>query len=68
MKEGMTFDDYGEWEVDHIVPFSYFDFTKFNEIHICYNYNNLQPLWKPENREKGNKLLNQIQDKNTFSI
>jgi hypothetical protein len=57
MKEGMSFDNYGEWEVDHIVPFSYFDFTNFDEIHMCCNYKNLQPLWKPENREKGAKLI-----------
>ena len=56
MKEGMTFDNYGEWEVDHIIPFSHFDFNDSNDICKCCNYNNLQPLWKLENRQKSNKI------------
>lgn len=54
MKDGMSFDNYGEWEVDHITAFSRFDFTKHNDIIKCCNYKNLQPLWKPENRKKYN--------------
>ena len=57
MEEEMSFGNYGAWEVDHIIPFSHFDFTNFDDIIKCCNYNNLQPLWKPENREKSNKIL-----------
>ena len=56
MKEGMSFDNYGKWQVDHIIPFSYFDFNNPDDIKSCCNFKNLQPLWKPENREKSYKL------------
>jgi hypothetical protein len=58
MKDGMTFANYGEWEVDHIIPFSHFDFHIFSDIINCCEYHNLQPLWQPENRKKYNKLVN----------
>lgn len=57
MTEGMTYDNYGEWEVDHIIPFSSFDFHKLDQIKICCNYTNLQPLWKSDNQEKSNKIV-----------
>ena len=54
-KPNMTFDNYGEWEVDHIVAFSKFDFNNEEDIKTCCNYQNLQPLWLSENRKKYNK-------------
>jgi hypothetical protein len=53
-KFGMTWDNYGEWHIDHIVPLS----SATNEIEIinlCH-FTNLQPLWKSENLKKGNKI------------
>ena len=48
---GMTWDKYGQWEVDHIVPLS--SASTFSEtIRLCH-YTNLQPLWKRENQMKG---------------
>lgn len=54
-EKGMTWDNYGEWEIDHIVPCSMFDHSKEHEIEECWFYTNLQPLWKSENRQKYNK-------------
>jgi hypothetical protein len=57
LNNGMTIDNYPEWEIDHIYPVSKFDFTKKDNITACFNYKNLQPLWKSENRKKSNKII-----------
>lgn len=53
--EGMTWDNYGEWHVDHKKPCSLFDFTLESEQKECFNFNNLQPLWAKDNLIKSNK-------------
>jgi hypothetical protein len=54
-KEGMTFENYGEWHIDHIAPCDSFDLTIKEQREACFNYKNLQPLWAIENRIKSNK-------------
>lgn len=54
-QDGMTIDNYGEWQVDHIVPLSTAK-TKEDVIKLCH-YTNLQPLWASDNRAKSNKLV-----------
>lgn len=49
--EGMTWERYGQWEVDHIVPLSS-DVTYIELFWLCH-YSNLQPLWKRDNLMKG---------------
>ena len=56
LKENMTLENYGEWEIDHIYPISKINFEDKTEIIKYYNYANLQPLWKDENKKKSNKL------------
>lgn len=56
--ERMSWDNYGEWHVDHIKPISSFNIQKIgdNEFIECWSLNNLRPLWGDENIRKSNKL------------
>ena len=54
----MNFDNYGVWEIDHIKPVASYDLNNNNEIIQCFNYKNLQPLWKDENIKKSDKYIN----------
>ena len=57
--EGMTWDNYGEWHVDHKIPMASFNFetTEDREFKLCWCLDNLQPLWGSDNLSKGTKLL-----------
>ena len=57
LKDDMNFDNYGDWEIDHIKPISLFDLNNENELLECFNYKNLQPLWRTDNRKKSNKII-----------
>jgi len=54
----MTWEDYGEWHLDHIKPISSFDYQDPDdeEFKKCWALDNLQPLWAKENLRKGNKI------------
>lgn len=51
----MSFENYGEWHIDHIRPCASFDLKNENERKECFHYSNLQPLWKEDNLKKGCK-------------
>lgn len=55
-RPGMTWDNYGEWHIDHIRPCASFDLTDPEQQKACFNFANLQPLWAKENLSKGAKL------------
>jgi hypothetical protein len=57
LTDNMTFENYGKWEIDHIKPISLFNLNNENELFECFNYKNLQPLWKIDNIKKSNKLI-----------
>jgi hypothetical protein len=52
---GMSWENYGEWHIDHIKPCASFDLTKKEEQLMCFHYTNLQPLWALDNISKGAK-------------
>jgi hypothetical protein len=53
-KEGMSWENYGMWEYDHITPASWA--INEEEIIKLNHYTNLQPLWREENLTKNNKF------------
>lgn len=42
--------------IDHIRPCSSYDLTDKPQQMLCFNWKNLQPLWKPDNLSKGDKM------------
>lgn len=62
-QEGMTFENYGEWHIDHKIPISVFNFDKPEQIDFkrCWALENLQPMWAKENLRKSAKILSAFQ-------
>jgi len=54
-KEGMSWDNHGEWHIDHIIPLASANTEK--ELIKLFHYKNTQPLWASENQSKGSKML-----------
>jgi hypothetical protein len=55
--DGMTWENYGEWHIDHIKPCASFDLSDPKQQQECFHYTNLQPLWAEDNLKKGDKTL-----------
>jgi hypothetical protein len=53
--KGMSWDNFGEWHIDHIVPISRFTFSSSEDEQFkqCWSLTNLRPLWARENISKG---------------
>jgi len=50
----MSWDNYGEWDIDHKKPIS--KFNKNTKLSTVNSLSNLQPLWAKDNLSKGNKF------------
>lgn len=53
---GMTWENYGQWHVDHVRPCASFDLADLEQQRACFHYSNLQPLWRQDNLSKGAAL------------
>jgi hypothetical protein len=55
----MTWENYGEWHVDHRMPISSFNFESVDDDSFikCWSLENLQPMWGNENIIKGSKIM-----------
>jgi len=62
--EGMNWENYGKWHIDHIIPCDCFDLSKEEAQMFCFHHTNMQPMWGIDNIVKKNtinfKLLNTI--------
>jgi hypothetical protein len=58
-QEGMSWNNYGQWHVDHIIPVSSFSFSdaEDDDFKRCWSLANLRPLWASENMRKGKKRV-----------
>ncbi len=59
--EGMNWDNYGKWHIDHIKPCVSFDLTDTEEQKKCFHWTNLQPLWAIDNMRKGAKYVSVLE-------
>ena len=59
---GMTWDNIGEWQLDHIRPVSSFNFSSTDDFEFqqCWGLEYLQPLWAKDNQKKGRKWYGQV--------
>jgi hypothetical protein len=56
-KEGMSWENYGQWHFDHIIPMA--TAKTENEVMELNKYTNFQPLWAHENMMKRDSLPSQ---------
>jgi hypothetical protein len=56
---GMSWENYGEWHIDHRTPRSWFAYEDVNDpaFRECWSLKNLQPKWAKENIRKGNRYV-----------
>lgn len=57
--KGMSWQNMGEWHIDHIVPKSSFDYASAEnpEFKACWALTNLRPMWAEDNQKKHAKIL-----------
>jgi hypothetical protein len=53
--DGMSWDNQGEWHIDHIIPLS--SAQTEEELYKLCHFTNLQPMWALDNIKKGSKIL-----------
>lgn len=56
-KDGMSWENYGDWHIDHKKPIAAFSFTQYQDEQFieCWSLENLQPLWALDNIKKGGR-------------
>jgi hypothetical protein len=62
-KPGMSWENYGKWHIDHVVPHTLFKYKKIEDedFRRCWALKNLQPLWAKDNLFKSGRFKGQFQ-------
>lgn len=55
-QDGMTWENHGEWHIDHIMPVSKITVNSHEDAKIINQLSNLQPLWAKDNLSKGDRI------------
>lgn len=55
---GMSWENYGDWHIDHVLPKAAFNYTAPEHVDFrrAWSIKNLQPLWAVDNRKKSDTL------------
>lgn len=53
----MSWDNYGQWHVDHKLPIASFNLKRRDHQLQCFHYTNLQPLWAIDNFKKNATVI-----------
>lgn len=48
-QNGMSWDNFGRWHIDHVAPLSWFELGLDCEARLAWNWRNMRPLWAREN-------------------
>lgn len=56
-KDEANWENFGkEWQFDHLIPVTYFDFSNDAELKLCWNFTNLRVENFQRNKDGGNRL------------
>lgn len=59
----MSWDNYGQWHLDHVTPVATFDLSNDANIRDCFHWSNLRPCWATQNIQKGDKMMHRLIEK-----
>lgn len=59
-KDGMSWENYGKWHIDHKRPCASFNLIDPAEQKLAFHYSNLQPLWAKDNLVKSSKYAKSL--------
>lgn len=55
--DGLNWDNFGtSWQFDHIVPVAYFDFSKDEDLLLCWNFVNIRVEKIGPNKNRGHRV------------
>ncbi|MFZ1784246.1 MAG: hypothetical protein WAU23_03520, partial [Ferruginibacter sp.] len=56
-KDGLSWGNFAEqWQFDHIVPVAYFDFSKEEDLQLCWNFINIRVESVDYSKTRGNRI------------